>query len=88
MALEPLIPLARAIAAEALRLEIPVVVKVDRGRGAVVVEGEALQNWGRRTLLEGSLSRHGVRHETHMPRCYIVAFPADASQSGNDGKAS
>ncbi|MEY9934276.1 hypothetical protein ABH926_008941 [Catenulispora sp. GP43] len=75
MASEPLIPLARAIAAEAARLEIPVIVKVDRRRAAVVIEGEALKNWGCRTRLEATLSRHRVRHDTHMPAAYIVAYP-------------
>lgn len=75
--LEPLIPLARAIAAEAARLEIPVTVVIGRDRTSVRIEGAALKNWGQRTLIEGTLTRHRVRHETHMPAAYIVAFPAE-----------
>lgn len=80
MALEPLIPLARAIAAEAGRLEIPVSVRVDSTAGTVVIEGETLKRWGPRTLIEATLSRNGIRHETHMPRAYIVAFPTDTAE--------
>jgi len=79
MALEPLIPLARAIAAEAGRLEIPVSVRVDSATGTVVIEGETLKRWGPRTLIETTLSRNGIHHETHMPRAYIVVFPTGSS---------
>lgn len=84
MAPEPLIPLARAIADEAVRLEVPVVVRVDQRSGTVVVRGDALKNWGCRTRLEASLTRHRVRHETHMPGAYIVAYPADPTQFDTD----
>lgn len=44
MASAPLIPPARAIAAEAARLEIPVTIRVEQRRTAVVIEGAALKN--------------------------------------------
>lgn len=82
MTLDPLIPLARAIAAEAARLEIPATVVLGGDRASVRVEGDALKNWGQRTLLESTLTRHGIRYDTHMPAAYIVAFPSASSPAG------
>jgi len=75
---EPLIPLARAVAATVQQLDLfGVQVRVDREARTVVAEGEGVANWGQRQRLEHQLERARLSYETHAtyPGFRIVVHP-------------
>jgi hypothetical protein len=86
---EPLIPLARAVAAEAQRLDIEdLTYTIDHGAGTVTVAGERLQSWGPRTVLESSLGKCGLAFNTFMPSGRIVIYATGINPivtQGSDG---
>lgn len=74
---EPLIPLARAVAATVQRLQLDdVEVLVDREGGTVIAEGAGMANWGQRQRLEHALDQARLTYETRMPRARIVVYPS------------
>lgn len=79
---EPLPVLARAIAAEAARLEIwDLVFVLDDDAGTVTVKAAGLKSWGPRTMLEGRLHDCGLSVEVWMPDAYMVVKAATGTTS-------
>lgn len=75
---EPLIPLARAVAATVQQLELSEVeVRVDRKNRTVVAEGPGMANWGQRQRLEYHLGQARLTYQTHAlyPGFRIVVRP-------------
>lgn len=45
------------------------------------LRGDGLKAWGPRMMLDGRLSRCGLRHETHAPDMYLMIYPSAGQAS-------
>jgi hypothetical protein len=73
--MEPLIPLARAVAREASRLDVhQAVVHIDTELGAVVVEG--VTDPGSRIRMRAALDRARLHVEAGDPGSVLIVYPS------------